>query len=115
MFFLTKQERLVLAVVVSVLLFGTILKALSTQYPGFLLSTELLKEGVLTCRVNVNTATKETLMAIPYIGEKTADKIIDYRNKHKGILAIEEIRNIDNVPLKNFDKFAKYLKVSYWK
>ena len=33
-------------------------------------------------KVNINSANKETLMTLKYVGEKIADKIIEYRKMH---------------------------------
>ena len=43
--------------------------------------------------LNLQTATKEELMAIKGIGEKKADQIIEYRKKNK-INSAEDLRNI---------------------
>lgn len=45
-------------------------------------------------KLNINTATKEQLDTIDGIGEKTASKIIEYREQHGPYKTIEELKNI---------------------
>ncbi len=44
--------------------------------------------------ININTASKEELMTLPGIGEKTADSILEYRSKNR----FEKIEDIMDVP-----------------
>ncbi len=52
-------------------------------------------QGIASGPVNINTATLDELVALPGIGEKRAQAIIDYRNQHgpftsvDGLLAVE--------------------------
>ena len=46
--------------------------------------------------VNINTATKEQLMNLDGIGEKMAEKIIEYREKNE-FEAIEDIMNVPGI------------------
>lgn len=60
--------------------------------------------------INLNTATKLQLMKLPGVGEKTAIKIIEYRNK-KNFDSIEEIQKIHGIGIKKFDNMKNYLQV----
>ncbi len=53
----------------------------------------LLLGGFLFASINLQTATKEELMAIKGIGEKKAEQIIEYRKKNK-INTPDDLRNI---------------------
>ncbi|PSM51209.1 ComEA family DNA-binding protein, partial [Campylobacter blaseri] len=56
-----------------------------------LLLTLLLSFTFLFSTININTASKEELMSIKGVGEKTAEYIIDYR-KDKKFEKIEDIK-----------------------
>ncbi len=56
-------------------------------------------------KVSVNSATKEELVSVPYIGEKTADEIIRLRNREK----ITDLKQLSH--LRYYKKFKYYLKV----
>lgn len=53
-------------------------------------------------KININTATKQELIVLKYIGEKTADKIIEFR-KDQPFTEIEDIMNVKGVGQKMFD------------
>lgn len=57
-----------------------------------------------TQKINLNTATKEELMTLPYVGESKADSIIGYRTEHGGFSSIEEIMSIPGIKNGLFDK-----------
>lgn len=52
--------------------------------------------------ININNADKSTLTNIPGVGDKTADKIIDYREKTQ-FKSIEDIKNVDGIGDKKFE------------
>ena len=53
--------------------------------------------------VNINTATKTQLMQLYKIGDKTADKIIEYR-KNKPFKRKEDILNVKGIGIKTYEK-----------
>jgi comEA protein len=62
-------------------------------------------------QININTATKEELMQLPGVGEKTALLIIEYRDDSSGFKTIEDIMEVKGIGPKKFEKMKKYLKV----
>lgn len=61
--------------------------------------------------ININTATLEELQKISGIGEVKAKGIIQYREKNGGFNSIEEIKNIDGIGEKTFEKMKDQIKV----
>jgi competence protein ComEA len=57
-----------------------------------------------TPTVNLNTATLDQLTALPGIGPKTAELILQYRTKNGGFKKIEELMNIKGIGEKSFLK-----------
>ena len=53
-------------------------------------------------KININTDSKEQLMTLKYIGEKIADRIIEYRKAHP-FKKIEDIMNVKGIGQKVFD------------
>lgn len=70
------------------------------------------KEEKLSGRkININTADKETLSLLPGVGEATAEKIIKYREKHKGFKKAEDIMKVKSIGKKKFEKMKDYITV----
>jgi competence protein ComEA len=63
-------------------------------------------------KININTASKEELMKVPGIGEVTASNIIDYREKNGGFNSLEDLKNIDRIGDKTFEKFREKLDIN---
>lgn len=62
-------------------------------------------------RVNLNTATLEKLMTLPGVGESTAQKIIEYRNKNKKFKTIDELKSVSGIGDAKFNSLKDYIYV----
>ncbi|MBO6047140.1 MAG: helix-hairpin-helix domain-containing protein [Erysipelotrichaceae bacterium] len=58
--------------------------------------------------ISLNHATKEEFMTLDGIGEKTADKIIDYREQTP-FETIEDIMNVSGIGQKRYEKYRDQL------
>src|SRR5687767_9017422 len=54
--------------------------------------------------INLNTATVDQLVTLPGIGQKTAERILEYRTKNGGFKKIEELMNVKGIGEKGFLK-----------
>ena len=60
-------------------------------------------------RVNINTAGKSELMKLPGIGEKTADKIIDFRKLNGKFSRVEDLLDVKGIGIKKLEKIKELL------
>ncbi|MEG2247140.1 MAG: ComEA family DNA-binding protein, partial [Peptostreptococcaceae bacterium] len=65
--------------------------------------TSVNSGGESSGTININTATSGELMNIDGVGEKTAQKIIDYREENGAFKTIEDIKNVDRIGDKTFE------------
>lgn len=63
--------------------------------------------------IDINTASIDIIMSLPGIGEVYANRIIEYRNTKK-FSSIEEIKNIEGIGDKTFEKIKELITVN-WK
>jgi competence protein ComEA len=61
--------------------------------------------------VNLNTATASQIATLPGIGEKAAQRIIEYREKNGGFKKIEELMNVKGIGEKSFLKLKPLITV----
>ena len=61
--------------------------------------------------LNLNTATKDELVALPGIGPAKAQAIIDYRAQQGGFKTIEEMKDVKGIGAKRFDKLKGEITV----
>jgi competence protein ComEA len=61
--------------------------------------------------VNLNTATSTQIATLPGIGEKAAQRIIEYREKNGGFKKVEELMNVKGIGEKSFLKLKPLVTV----
>lgn len=62
-------------------------------------------------KVNLNQATKEELMTLSGVGEKKAEKIIEYREENGSFKTIEDLKNVNGFGEKSFESLEKYISI----
>lgn len=62
-------------------------------------------------KINLNQATKEELMTLSGVGEKKAEKIIEYREENGSFKTIEDLKNVNGFGEKSFESLEKYISI----
>lgn len=60
-------------------------------------SDALQIDGSREGRLCLNTATREDLLALPGVGEKTADRILSYRDTYGRFSAVEQLLDVEGI------------------
>lgn len=61
--------------------------------------------------VSINSGSREALMLLDGIGEKTADKIIDYRETQGSFKTLEELKNVPGIGDKKFEQIKNDIRL----
>jgi len=61
--------------------------------------------------LNINTATKQQLIDLPGIGEKTAERILDLRDSVGKFHAIDELKAVKGITQKKLDKIRAFITI----
>lgn len=75
------------------------------------ISTEALSYVGTNFKININTACAAELMNIKGIGEKKAQKIIDYRNENGPYLSTDDLLKISGIGIKTLDSIRDMICV----
>ncbi len=67
---------------------------------------------IVVAAVNLNTATKEELVALSGIGPAKAQAILDYRTQHGGFKSIDELKDVKGIGARRFEKLKSELTVT---
>ena len=62
-------------------------------------------------RVCLNTATREALLALPGIGEKTAERILAYRDTYGKFVTVEQLLDVEGIGEGLLEKLRPYVYV----
>lgn len=69
------------------------------------------KVTTITKKININTATLNDLTTLKGIGEKIAQRILNFRKKNGKFKKIEELKAVRGIGDKKFEKIKKYITV----
>jgi competence ComEA-like helix-hairpin-helix protein len=98
---LTPQERQVVLFLVIVALSGSAINFLAKKFAP-VRSIACVNPDL--GKININTADKQTLKLIPGIGEKLAERILDYRKLKGRFNELEELKNIKGLHSRVLEK-----------
>jgi competence protein ComEA len=68
------------------------------------------KSSAVVGSVNVNTATVEELTALPGIGEKRAQAIVEARKQKGGFKSVDELEEVKGIGPANLEKLRPHLR-----
>ncbi len=71
-----------------------------------------LCSGAALAAINLNTATKEELVALPGIGPAKAQAILDHRKANGPFKSIEELKDVKGIGAKRYEKLKGELTVA---
>ncbi len=71
-----------------------------------------LCSGIALATININTATRDELVALPGIGPAKAQAILDHRKAHGPFKSVEELKDVKGIGAKRFEKLKPELAVS---
>jgi len=101
MFVFTQEERKVILFLVGVALAGMGINCLAKRYTA-VKTVVCLSENL--GKIDINKADEDTLMIIPGIGKKLAQRIIEYRSRNSSFTDIEDLNNIKGFKGYRFEK-----------
>jgi len=119
---LEKQEKIIITILSALLVAGSLLLYTrhSGPFAGFTVIKGALKEetplsdiGAMldeARKVNINTASREELLSVPGIGEKTAEKIREYRDEHGDLESLDDLVHVEGIGEKKLERMRPYLK-----
>ena len=68
-------------------------------------------EKTVTFPININTAEKLELTALPGIGEVLAGRIIEYREQNGGFSTVDELMNVSGISNNRFNAIKDYVSL----
>ena len=77
----------------------------------FLGSMAFAENNAGQATIDLNTATVKELAALPGIGKKRAQAIVDYRADNGKFESVDEIKKIDGIGKKTFSKISERVVV----
>ena len=101
MFNLTPQERKVILFLGTVTLTGMGINFFAKNFSSVKVIAYLNQD---ISKIDLNQADKYTLMSVSGIGEKIAQRILEYRNQEGNFHDIEELRRIQGLTKSKYEK-----------
>ena len=74
-------------------------------------ATQAVEISESVSKVNINTASVDALVALPGIGKKKAQAIVDYREENGKFLIVEDLQNVKGIGQKAMAKLSSLVTV----
>ncbi len=107
----TKQERMVVFCLMAIIAMGSSLKIVFIKYPHLKDIVNLIEGEKLYYKIDINKASFDDLVDIPFIGEYTANNILEYKKENGEFSSLLQLKKVKGIRDKNYEKFIRYLKV----
>jgi competence ComEA-like helix-hairpin-helix protein len=75
-------------------------------------SVAMAEEAAPAGVVNINTADAAQLALLPRVGEKAAERIIEYRTEHGPFKKAADLMQVKGIGAKTFELMSQYVAVS---
>lgn len=86
-------------------------KPLDLVTAGLLALTLLFAPAAFAGKIDINTASISELQELPGVGEKTAERIVEYRKRTGGFHSAEDLKNVKGIGGKKFIKIRDQITV----
>ncbi len=108
---LTRQERSVVIVMMCVCLLGTAGHYFFKKFPHLDNLISVLENDSLSKKIDINTASYEKLVNLPLIGPATANRILEYRNRHGAFESMDAFMTVRGVGKAHFERMKKLITI----
>ena len=110
MFNLTRQERAVLLFLGTVVFFGLGIDFSLKKFPQ--IKDFYIKKISSQDKIDINKASYQELINIPYIGPATANHIIQLRNQTGNFKSIDELKDVKGLNQKKLGYLKNFIFIS---
>lgn len=108
---MNNKEKNILLIILIALLCAATGKIIYTIHTQVVFTNNTDKTLLNKLKINLNTASVKTLCLLPGIGEKRAQKIIEYRKLNNGFSNIDEITKVKGIGKKRLEKMKNMIRV----
>jgi comEA protein len=108
---LTYYERKVLIFIISLILFGAVLKWLNVNNLYNPSATSQNTFSKIDTPININKASLKDLEKIPGIGKKIAQRIIQYRLRFGEFKKLDDLKKVKGIGKKRLEKIKPFISL----
>ncbi len=107
MFYLTPQERKLIAMIMVIFIMGAAVQLLFKRD----IAPVRWARSVRQFKININSARADQLQMLPGIGAALASRILDYRKENGPFKALEDLQDVDGLTAKRFGRIKELIEL----